>query len=107
MASIDRWFSSWTQLHYCQTSLTKNARRIVLLISLSLHLMFIEVFSCVDGNIVETPVKCTSKTETRDVFNEMMFVFVTVLIPTSIMFTFTCLTMRNIRRVRLDSVVVQ
>jgi hypothetical protein len=78
----------------------KNAKRgISLVIFLSICL-YIQMFYCYEANLINTPLKCYGKTEICRLTTDLIYSFITILLPSLLMFIFGLRTIFNVRQVR-------
>ncbi|CAF0968133.1 unnamed protein product [Rotaria sordida] len=101
MATIDRWLSSSINVHLRHMSTIKNARRgIIIIICLSI-IVYIQIFYCYQSNLIDSPLKCYGKTKWCRILNDFEFAFISVIIPSLLMFIFGLMTILRIRQTSL------
>ncbi|CAF0846163.1 unnamed protein product [Adineta steineri] len=98
LATIDRWLCSSINVHRRQRSTLKNAQRgIICIIILSTIIQTQQIF-CYEANLINTPIKCYTKTVTCGILTDTSFALITVLIPLLFMFIFGLMTISNVRQ---------
>jgi hypothetical protein len=100
LATIDRWFLSSLNVHRRKLSTLKNAHRgIIITIILSI-ILYSPIFYCYQANLINTPLKCYSKTELCRLTNDLSYACLTILFPIVLMFIFGLMTIINIHQAK-------
>lgn len=100
LATVDRWLSSSMNAIYRRRSTLRNAQRAVIAILILTSLLQTQQIFCYEANLVNTPLKCYTKTVPCGILSDITFAVITVLIPLLLMFAFGLLIISNIRRTR-------
>ncbi|CAF2880963.1 unnamed protein product [Rotaria sp. Silwood2] len=100
LATVDRWLLSSCNVHYRQISTLKNARRGMFIILFVSMLINIDLLYCYEANLLETPLKCYSKTETCRLITDLTFALIIYTLPLFFMIVFGLLTIRNVHQAR-------
>jgi hypothetical protein len=98
LATIDRWFCSSIHAHRRQMSSLKNAKRGIILIVCFSSLVYAQIFYCYEANLINTPLKCYGKTVWCRILIDSEFTFISVIIPSFLMFVFGLMTIINVRK---------
>jgi hypothetical protein len=98
LATIDRWFCSSIHAHRRQMSSLKNAKRGIILIVCFSSLVYAQIFYCYEANLINTPLQCYGKTVWCRILIDSEFTFISVIIPSFLMFVFGLMTIINIRK---------
>lgn len=106
-ATIDRWLSSSRDVRYRHLSTLKNVRRGMILVALLSTCAYAQLFYCYKANLLDAPLKCYAKTTLCHLVYDFEFIFITVLIPTTLMIVFGLLTISNIRESKLRRIQPQ
>lgn len=99
LAIFDRWLLSCVKVSRRRLSTLKNIKQVVTIIVLSIFLIFSPIFYCYQGNLIDSPLKCYSKTIFCRILTDQIYTFVTILFPLIFMIVFGFLTMHNVRNV--------
>jgi hypothetical protein len=99
LAIFDRWLLSCINIHYRRLSKLKNAKRGMIIIIFISILIYSPVFYCYQANLMNTPLKCYTKTIKCRIFTDQIYTFLTILIPLILMILFGFLTMSNVREI--------
>jgi hypothetical protein len=99
LAILDRWLLSCTNIHYRRLSKLNNAKRGMIIIIVISILIYSPIFYCYQANLIDTPLKCYTKTIKCRIFTDQIYTFLTILIPLILMILFGFLTMSNVRRI--------
>ncbi len=98
LATVDRWLSSHSNVHYRQMSTVKNAYRgMILILSVSV-LVYAQLFYCYEANLINSPLKCYGRSKLCQIVTAMFDAFVTVTMPIMFMMIFGIMTISNIRQ---------
>jgi hypothetical protein len=100
LASIDRWLLSCVDAHRRQMSTLKNVQTVTIIIILFSILLYSPIFYCYEANLINTPLKCYSKTIECRIFSDQVYICVTILFPLILMFLFGIMTMSNVRKLK-------
>ncbi|CAF0831519.1 unnamed protein product [Adineta steineri] len=98
LASIDRWLLSSLNAHYRKFSTLKEVQRGTILIMIFSIITYLPIFYCYEANLINTPLKCYSKTILCRIFIDQSYICVTILFPLILMFLFGFMTMSNVRK---------
>ncbi|CAF1252485.1 unnamed protein product [Didymodactylos carnosus] len=100
VASIDRYFISCQSTQRRRLSSLKNAYYLTGIISIFSMLIYAEVFYCFEANLSTPPLPlpCYSKNYSCQLYNDLTFAIIFVLIPCLLMFIFGYLTILNVRK---------
>jgi hypothetical protein len=104
LATIDRWFCSSIHARRRQMSSLKNARRGIILIVCFSSLVYAQIFYCYEANLINTPLMCYGKTVWCQTLIDSEFTFISVIIPSTLMFVFGLMTIINVRKSTLRRV---
>ena len=99
-ATIDRWLSSCTNIHYRQMSTLRNARKISFLLIFICCLIHTEIFYCYEANLPSGLLKCYGMNSFCRQLNDTIYISLTVLLPLFLMLIFGLLTILNVRQTR-------
>jgi len=99
LAILDRWLLSCTNIHYRRLSKLNNAKQGMIIIIVISILIYSPIFYCYQANLIDTPLKCYTKTIKCRIFTDQVYTFLTILIPLILMILFGFLTMSNVRRI--------
>ena len=100
VATIDRWMSSSRNVHRRQLSTLKNAQRSIILIIILSILIYISIFYCYGANLINAPLKCYGKTDICRLSNDLIYAYITIIIPIIIMIIFGVMTIINIHQIK-------
>ncbi|CAF1244003.1 unnamed protein product [Adineta steineri] len=98
LASIDRYLISSADIVVRRMSNLKNTNFLILIISISSFLFWLEVGYCFDANLIGTPQKCYAKSVPCRIFNDIAQSFITTIIPSTIMLIVGIFTIRNVQK---------
>ncbi|CAF4194086.1 unnamed protein product, partial [Adineta steineri] len=98
LASIDRYLISSADILVRRMSNLKNTKFLILIISISSFLFWMEVGYCFDANLIGTPQKCYAKSVPCRIFNDIAQSFITTIIPSTIMLIVGIFTIRNVQK---------
>ncbi|CAF2497802.1 unnamed protein product [Rotaria sp. Silwood2] len=101
LATFDRWVSSSTNIHRRQMSSLKNAQRGIIIIICLSSLVYAQIFYCYEANLTNAPLKCYGKTIWCRLLIDLEFIFISILIPSLLMFLFSFMTILNVRQLVL------
>jgi hypothetical protein len=109
LASIDRWLLSNLSAHRRQMSTLQNVQTGAIIIMLFSVLLYSPIFYCYEANLINTPLRCYSKTIQCRIFADQVYTCITILFPLILMFLFGIMTMSNVRKIkrRLQSPLLQ
>ena len=97
-ATVDRWFSSNSNVRYRQISTTRNARRSIILIVLFSALLYAHVLYCNVLNTGNTPFKCLGQTVLCRSITDYFDICITVVAPIMLMIIFGAMIISNVRQ---------
>jgi len=100
LASFDRWLLSSLSAHRRQMSTLKNVQIGTIIIMLFSVLLYSPIFYCYEANLINTPLRCYSKTIQCRIFADQVYTCITILLPLILMFLFGIMTMSNIRKIK-------
>jgi hypothetical protein len=101
LATIDRWLISSMDFHRRHMSKLKNVQRgIIATIILSI-ISYIHMLYCYTANLLNAPLKCYGKSKTCCLATDMIYTFITIIIPLILMITFGLMTISNIHNARI------
>jgi hypothetical protein len=100
LASIERWLLSCRNALYRQKSTLKNVQTWAIVIILFSILLYSPILYCYEANLINTPLRCYSKTIQCRIFADQVYTFITVLLPLILMFLFGIMTLSNVRRLK-------
>lgn len=99
LATFDRWLLSCLNIQYRRLSKIKNAKRGMIIIIIISIVIYSLIFYCYEANLINTPLKCYSKTIKCRILTDQIYTFLTILIPLILMMLFGFLTMSNVRKI--------
>ncbi|CAF0720988.1 unnamed protein product [Adineta ricciae] len=99
-AAIDRCFLSSSKADTRRRSNRKQAVRLIIIVSIMSLAFWTECLYCFDANLIGTPLRCYAKSANCRIFNDLAQVFVTTMIPSTIMMIAGLYTIKNIRQAR-------
>jgi len=97
LATIDRWLVSSRDARLRRLSSIKNVFRSIFLIGIFSILIHLQIFSCHKANLKNTPLECFNKDMKCRLLNDLIFAFVTILIPLMVIVVFGWMTILNVR----------
>ncbi|CAF1430189.1 unnamed protein product [Rotaria magnacalcarata] len=100
LATIDRWLLSSMNVNYRRMSALKNVKKGMSFCLILAVLSYIHVFYCYTANILNGPLPCYAKTVTCRLATDLIYIFLSIIIPLSLMITFGLMTISNVHRVR-------
>ncbi|CAF3476751.1 unnamed protein product [Rotaria socialis] len=100
LATIDRWLLSSTNVHDRRMSTLKNIKKGMIFCLILAVLSYIHIFYCYTANILNGPLPCYAKTVTCRLVTDLIYIFLSIIIPLSLMITFGLMTISNVHRVR-------
>jgi hypothetical protein len=100
LASIDRWLLSCISVHRRQMSTLKNVQIGAIIIIIFSILLYSPIFYCYEANLINTPLRCYSKTIRCRIFADQVYACVTILFPLLLMFLFGIMTMSNVGKIK-------
>ncbi|CAF1313872.1 unnamed protein product [Adineta ricciae] len=100
LGTIDRWLSSSINANRRRMSTLKNAQRSTIFTVILSTLIHIQELFCFEANLINTPVKCYSKTEICGIISDLCFALITILCPLCFMLIFGLMIISNIRQSR-------
>lgn len=100
LASFDRWLLTSTNIYRRQLSTLKNAYRGIIITFILSAFVFIQLFFCLDANILNAPSKCYGKTPTCRFIIDFTYALIIHAIPIFFMFLFGIMTIFNIHSSR-------
>ncbi|CAF3419201.1 unnamed protein product [Rotaria socialis] len=98
IATIDRWLLSSIDANRRRKSTLKNAQRCTTVIIILSILLYIQQLFCYEANLVNTSLKCNSRTAACLYLSNLSFAVITILIPLFLMSVFGLLTVLNVRQ---------
>jgi hypothetical protein len=98
LATVDRWLSSNTDVNRRQKSTLKNAQRNTILIVVIATAVEAQNLYCFEANLINTPIKCYTRTLVCAIVSDMSYAFVTILFPLLLMIMFGLMTITNVRK---------
>jgi hypothetical protein len=104
MATVDRWFSSSIDAGRRQLSTLTNAQRATSAVLVVSCLIYSQMFYCIDGNLVNGPLRCGPISASCALLNDMLYVCVSVFVPSALMFVLGLLTVGHVRQSRFRRV---
>lgn len=100
LATIDRYLISSPNNNLRQMSNSKQCYRCIIIICIIAILVWIESIYCFDANLVGTPIKCYTTSQTCHLYNDLTLALLTITIPTIVMLIFGLLTIINMHQSR-------
>ena len=100
LATLDRWLASSIHVSRRQQSTLKNAQRGTMLIVILSTSVETQQIYCFEANLINTPLKCYTRTIVCGIVSDLFFALVTILCPLIFMFVFGLLTIVNVRAVQ-------
>ena len=100
LASIDRWLLSCLDAHRRQMSTLKNVQQGTIVVTLMSMILYSPIFYCYEANLLNTPLRCYSKTIPCRIFSDQVYTCVTILLPLCLMFLFGIKTLTNVRKIK-------
>lgn len=100
LACLDRWLLSCLSARRRQLSSLKRAQRGTMMIIFLSSLIYSPIFYCYEANLINTPLKCYSRTIPCRIFADQVYTFITVVLPLIFMFLFGFMTMSNVRKLK-------
>lgn len=97
-AAIDRWLQSNRNIHYRQMSSIKNSTRIILLILIIFGIYHSIHAICFEAFLDAPPIKCYAGSIICRYYENLSYIFITILIPQFLMLGFGWKTIRNIHQ---------
>ncbi|CAF3320080.1 unnamed protein product [Rotaria sp. Silwood2] len=107
LASIDRWLLSSNKCRYRQMSSLKNAYRNTFITLLFSIMLYAQLIYCYEANLIQTLLKCYGKTELCRTITDFSYALISVIIPITVMITFSLLTMSNVKRSHRRVCIIQ
>ncbi|UJR16747.1 hypothetical protein I4U23_003647 [Adineta vaga] len=101
VATIDRWLSSSANIHRRQKSTLKNAQHSMIGIIILSSVCQIQQIFCFEANLINSPVKCYTRTVTCGILSDISLALLTILIPLVLMFVFGLMIISNVRQTKL------
>ncbi|CAF1238780.1 unnamed protein product [Adineta ricciae] len=98
LTTIDRWLSSSIHVHYRQKTTLKNAYRGIFLVLLFSIILNIDLLYCYQANLLNTPLKCYSKTEICRLITDFTYALIIYTIPLISMTLFGLAIIKTIRQ---------
>ena len=98
LATVDRWLLSSTNNTRRQRSTLKNAQRATILVIIISSIIETQQIYCFEANLINTPLKCYTKTVMCGIASDICFALITILFPLVLMFIFGIMTILNIRQ---------
>jgi hypothetical protein len=98
LATVDRWLSSNTDVNRRQKSTLKNAQRNTIFIVIIATAVEAQNFYCFEANLINTPIKCYTKTLVCAIVSDMSYALITILFPLLFMILFGLMTITNVRK---------
>lgn len=99
LATVDRWLISSKDFHRRQMSSLKNVQRWIIIICILAILSYVQMLYCYEANITDAPLKCYGKTQTCRLATDLIYVLITIVIPSFLMLIFGLMIMSNIRHI--------
>lgn len=100
LASIDRWLLSCLNAHRRQMSTLTNVQHGTILVTIMSMILYSPIFYCYEANLLNTPLRCYSKTIQCRIFADQVYTCITILIPLFLMFLFGIKTLANVRKIK-------
>ena len=100
LATVDRWFSSCTDVHRRHLSTIRNAKRGIGAATFLSIIIHCQCLYCYEPNRINTPGKCFNNGMTCRLMNDMLFAVCAILIPLLVMTIFGFMTITNVRHAR-------
>jgi hypothetical protein len=101
LATIDRWLLSSMDFSRRHRSTMKNTKRGILISFILSIIFYIHMFYCYEANILNAPLKCYGKSIQCRFITDLIYAFVTILIPSIVMIIFGLMIVSNVRHLRL------
>lgn len=98
LATIDRWLLSSTNINRRQKSTLKNAQYSIVIVIILSIILYIHAPICYEISSSNVPLQCYGKTKTCRLSVDLMYGFITILLPILLMNIFSLMTIFNIRR---------
>lgn len=96
MASVDRWLLSSIILRRRLMSTLKNVQYSMIIIFILSIISFVHMFYCYEANLIDTPLECYGKSHECRLMTDMIYVFLTILLPLTLMLIFGVMTISNV-----------
>jgi hypothetical protein len=103
LASIDRWLLSSLNTHHRQLSSLKHAQQGTIIIILLSIILYSPILYCYEANLINTPLRCYSKTILCRIFADQTYTCITIVCPLILMFLFGFMTLANVRKSKYRS----
>ncbi|CAF1265737.1 unnamed protein product [Adineta steineri] len=100
LATVDRWLSSSMNNNRRRMSSLKNAQRSAIVIVILSSVLHVQELFCFEANLINTPVKCYSKTVICGIISDLCFAVITIICPLLLMFIFGLMILSNLRHSR-------
>ncbi|CAF0930687.1 unnamed protein product [Rotaria sordida] len=100
LASNDRWLLSCLSARRRLLSSLKRARRGTIIIILFSLILYSPLFYCYEANLINTPLKCYSRTILCRIFAELIYTCITIIFPLILMLLFGFMTISNVRKLK-------
>jgi hypothetical protein len=98
LAAVDRWLSSNLAVNRRQRSTLKNAQRSTILIVVLSTIIEAQQLYCFEANLINTPLKCYTRTVMCGIVSDLFFALITILFPLVFMIIFGLMTISNVRK---------
>jgi hypothetical protein len=98
LATVDRWLSSSRDVNRRQKSTLKNAQRNAIFIVIIATAVEVQNLYCFEANLINSPIKCYTRTLVCAIVADMSYAFITILFPLLFMIMFGLMTISNIRK---------
>ena len=100
LATIDRWLSSSTDVNLRHKSKIKNAQRSILIIFICSCLFNGPILYCYDANLTGAIRGCYGSTYVCRLITDLIYAFITTLLPLFFMVIFGLLTIKHVRHMQ-------
>ncbi|CAF0828662.1 unnamed protein product [Adineta ricciae] len=101
LATLDRWLLSSPNHRRRKLSSLKNVKlgmHICIILSI---LFYVHMFNCYEANLIDQPLKCYGKTIACRLATDIIYVIMTIFLPSTLMVFFGILIVSNVRYLRM------
>ncbi|CAF0844785.1 unnamed protein product [Rotaria sordida] len=100
LATIDRWLLSSINMYYRRMSTLKNVKQGMIICFILSIISHIHMFYCYEANVLDGPLPCYSKTIKCRLVTDLIYIFISIIIPLILIIIFGLMTVSNAHRVR-------
>ncbi|CAM4965700.1 unnamed protein product [Rotaria socialis] len=100
LATVDRWFSSSTDVNRRQRSTLKTAQRGMIIIVVLSSIIETQQLYGFEVNLTYTPIKCYTKTVACSLVSNLTFALITIIFLLQLVMIFGLMTISNVRHIQ-------